>query len=70
MRARLGAPKAITATAHKLARIAYAMLTQKVPYDESIFAEQERKHRMQMEKRLRNQAAAMGYSLVEVNTIE
>src|SRR3546814_13644555 len=32
LRARLGAPKAITATAHKLARIFYRMLTTKTPF--------------------------------------
>ncbi len=31
LKARLGAPKAITATAHKLARIFYRMLTTKAP---------------------------------------
>ncbi len=37
MLARLGAPKAITAAAHKLARIVYHLLTARQPYDESIF---------------------------------
>src|SRR3546814_15800421 len=32
LRARLGAPKAITATAHKLARIFYRMLPTKTPF--------------------------------------
>jgi hypothetical protein len=31
MRAKLGAPKAITATAHKLARILYHLLTTRQP---------------------------------------
>jgi len=31
-RARFGAPKAITATAHKMARLIYAMLTQGTDY--------------------------------------
>ena len=33
MRAKLGAPKAITATAHKLARIVYQLLSTRQPYD-------------------------------------
>ena len=33
MKARLGAPKAITAVAHKLARIIYHMLTTQQEYD-------------------------------------
>jgi hypothetical protein len=36
MRAKLGAPKAITATAHKLARIIYHMVTTRQAYDETM----------------------------------
>lgn len=36
MKARLGKPEGITATAHKLARIIYAMIATGKPYDESI----------------------------------
>ena len=42
MRARLGTPEAITATAHKLARIIYHLITHRVAYDDSILATQER----------------------------
>ena len=45
MRTKLGAPKAITAAAHKLARIIYHMLKTREPYDEGVFAEAEIKHR-------------------------
>ena len=41
MRAKLGAPKAITAAAHKLARIYYHLVTTKQAYDESVFAKNE-----------------------------
>jgi transposase len=44
MRARLGAPKAITAAAHTLARIVYHMLTTKEAYDESVFTQAEMRH--------------------------
>lgn len=37
MRAKFGAPKANTATAHKLVRIVYVMLMNKSSYDESFF---------------------------------
>jgi transposase len=40
MRAKLGAPKAITAAAHKLARIVFHMLTTGQAYDETVFAQQ------------------------------
>jgi hypothetical protein len=64
MRAKLGAPKAITATAHKLARIVYHLLTTHEPYDETRLAQAERDHRQRIESRLRAQARALGFQLV------
>ena len=64
MRARLGTPEAITATAHKLARIIYHLVTHRVAYDDSILAAQERQDLQRLERRLRNQARALGYELV------
>jgi transposase len=64
MPARLGAPKAITAAAHKLARILFHLLRTGEPYDESIFAQEEQRHRARMENRLRRQAREFGYELV------
>ncbi len=66
MRARLGAPKAITATAHKLARIIYHLLTRRQAYDESIFIVQEIRFRQRKEGRLRAQARELGFQLVPV----
>ena len=64
MRARLGTPEAITATAHKLARIIYHLVTHRVLYDDSILADQERQDLRRFERRLRKQARALGYQLV------
>jgi len=64
MRAKLGAPAAITATAHKLARIIYHLLTTRQPYDESRLAAAEADHRRRTEARLRAQARALGFQLV------
>jgi transposase len=64
MRAKLGAPKAITATAHKLARILYHMVTTGHAYDETICAQNEVKNRKRMEARLRKQAREFGLQLV------
>jgi hypothetical protein len=61
MRAKLGAPKAITATAHKLARILYHLLTTREPYAESQFAQAEAEHRRRIETRLHAQARALGF---------
>jgi len=69
MRTRLGAPKAITAAAHKLARIIYHMLKTREPYDESVFAEAEIKHRQRRENRLRAMAQAIGYTLAPVQAL-
>jgi transposase len=66
MRARLGAPKAITATAHKLARIIYRLLTERRPYDETILAKQDEHRRRRLENRLRLQARALGFTLSPV----
>lgn len=64
MRAKLGAPPAITAAAHKLARIVFHMLTTHEAYDEAILNEHERGFRARAEARLRAQAKSLGYSLV------
>ena len=64
MRAKLGAPAAITATAHKLARIVFHMLATREAYDEAILRSNERGFRARAEARLRAQAKALGYSVV------
>jgi hypothetical protein len=65
-RARLGAPKAITATAHKLARILYHLMRQGLAYlrkEEAAYAQQVRKRQ---EKQLRRRATELGYELRRV----
>ena len=66
MRARLGAPQAITATAHKLARIVYHLLATGQAYDESVFPLEDQKQAQRHEKRLRKQAQSLGFLLVPV----
>jgi len=68
MRAKLGAPKAITATAHKLARIIYHMVTMGQAYDETVCARNEIQNRLRLEARLRKQAREMGFQLVLAKT--
>jgi transposase len=66
-RSRLGAPKAITATAHKLARIVYHLMRFGVAYmkqTEAAYAEQVRER---LEKQLRRRARELGF---EVRKIE
>jgi transposase len=64
MRAKLGAPKAITATAHKLVRIVYHMVTTGHAYDETICAQNELQNRQRLEARLRKQARELGLQVV------
>jgi hypothetical protein len=64
VRAKLGPPQAVTATAHKLARIVYHLLTTGQGYDESVFAKDEAWHTKHVEKRLKKQARALGFHLV------
>jgi transposase len=65
-RARLGAPKAITATAHKLARILYHLMRHGIAYmrqEEAAYAEQVRER---LEKQLRRRAKELGYQLTRL----
>ena len=64
MRARLGPAAANTATAHKLARIFYHLLTTGETYDESVFAKEQERQRQHRERRLRKEAIALGFQLV------
>jgi transposase len=63
MKWRLGAPQAITATAHKLCRIIYHMLLTKEPYSETVLAKWDQQTSMRAELRLRAQAAKLGFEL-------
>jgi transposase len=67
MRAKLGDPAAITAAAHKVARIVFHMLSTRQAYGETILGRNERQFRIRAEARLRAQAKALGYSVVAAN---
>jgi transposase len=62
IKARLGPAAANTATAHKIARIIYHMLTTKEPYDESVFKQVEEKFQQKRVRRLQKEAAELGYT--------
>jgi transposase len=67
-RSRLGAPKAITATAHKLARIVYHLVRYGMAYvkqTEAVYAEQVR---ARLEKQLRRRARELGFELQKIET--
>jgi transposase len=65
-RSRLGAPKAITATAHKLARIIYNLMRYGLAYvqqEEAAYAEQVRQR---LEKQLHRRARELGFEVVRI----
>ncbi len=65
MRAKDGPQAAITATAHKLARIFYVMVSKQVEYSEELVKGNEEKNKKRMIKYLQRGAAKLGYELVE-----
>jgi hypothetical protein len=67
-KARLGTPKAITAMAHKLARILWRLLKYKQPFDPQVFAQEEARLQRKRLARLNSSAAALGFSLVHCNS--
>jgi transposase len=66
MRSRLGAPKAIVAAAHKLARLVYHLLKHGEAYVAQGLAEYEEAYRQRKANGLARQAAELGYRLEPV----
>lgn len=64
IRSRVGAPKAVTATAHKIARIIYHLINGQKQFDETVFADQENKYQERLKNKLSKHAASMGLKLV------
>jgi hypothetical protein len=63
-KARLGTPKAITAMAHKLARILWHLFKYRQPFDPDVFKKEEEKMQRKKLARLHNSAALLGLKLV------
>jgi hypothetical protein len=64
MRRKLGAPEAVTAVAHKLARILYHLLRTKEAYNESVFLRHDQEAIKRAKDRLRKQAAKLRFQLI------
>jgi transposase len=67
-RSRLGAPKAITATAHKLGRIVYNLMRYGLAYlkqTEEAYAQQVRER---LERQLQRRARELGFALTKIET--
>lgn len=67
MRAKLGAPKAIIAAAHKLARITYHLLMTGQAYEESVFSALEIRAKQRAQTRFEAQARALGFQLTPMS---
>ncbi len=63
IRTRLGAPKAITAVAHKLAKLVYNLLKYGQPYVDQGVEYYEQRYRQRMLDSLHRRAAQLGYEL-------
>ena len=66
MKARLGAPKAITAAAHKLSVIIYNMLKRKKSYEENGPLYFEKAYKIKAEQRLQKLAKFLGYQVLPI----
>lgn len=69
LRAKLGAPKAITAMAHHLARLVYRMLRYGSQYHDKGMQHYERKYRETQTKWLQKQAAALNMQLIPMEEV-
>jgi transposase len=68
--ARKGMPKAITATAHKLARMVYRMLKYGTEYVVKSQAEYEKQHKERQIRNLKRRAKSLGFEISEVADIQ
>ena len=68
LRSRLGAPKAITAMAHRLARLVYRMLKYGQPYIDKGAEYYEKRYRRQQIEFLRKKAAKLGLQITLAQT--
>ncbi len=64
MKTRLGAPKAITATAHKIARAFYMILRFDIEYKDTGATYYEEKYHARILRNMQMKAAKLGFSLV------
>lgn len=70
MRAKFGPPKAITAAAHKLARIIFHLVTTGKEFDDTKFAADQLRFQKKQEAKLRAKAKAMGFVLIPLESAQ
>lgn len=69
MKAKLGAEAGITAAAHKIARIFYAVVKNQVEYDETTWHQQDLARQRRFEAKIRRQARGLGFELVAIQPV-
>jgi transposase len=69
MKAKLGGAAGVTATAHKLARILYALLTHGEAYARQGMDDYEQKHRQRKLKHLQSTAESLGFQLIQMQKV-
>jgi len=69
LRSRMGAPKAITATAHKMARLIYSMLKNGTEYVDAGQEHYEKRYRSRVVQNLKRKAQELGFELVAMKEI-
>ena len=69
MKAKLGPQAAVTATAHRIARVFYAVVKNQTEYDETIWEKQDQHRRSRFEAKLKRQAQQIGYQLVPIQPV-
>jgi len=69
MKVRLGGCAAVKATAHKLARLYYRMLSTRTPYRQINTAEYEQRFRQRMIRNLQRRARQLGMNLIPCETV-
>jgi len=70
LKSRLGMPKAVTATAHKLGRIVYRMIKYGKPYVDAGMEYYEQRYRERVMAGLKRRASEMGFELLPMTKLE
>jgi len=70
MKAKLGAEAGITAAAHKIARVFYAVVKNQVEYDETTWHRQDLVRQQRFEAKIRRQARGLGFELVPIQPVD
>jgi transposase len=70
MKGKLGSPKAVTATAYKLAKLIYRMLKQKISYNDMGQDYYEQRYKERLIRNLKRKAALLGLELLPIELLK